>query len=400
MVIVLVLDQFDKENNGLTVSAARFAEKLRARGHEVRICSTGAPAPGKYVMKTKIYPIIDPIISAQGTVFARSDDDRVRQALTGADIVHMYTPFRLSMRIREIAQEMGVPYMAAFHTQPQNITYNCGMKYFTPLAHWLYWWFDHRFYRYVDDIHCPTAFIAGELSRHGYKARLHVISNGADESFQPMAVEKPAEWRDRFVIMMIGRLSEEKRQDLIIRAALRSKYSDRIQLVFPGKGPRQSYYERLARELKNPPVFAYYKRDDLIRLMNQCDLYVHAAEVEIEAISCIESFSCGLVPVIADARMSATKQFALDERCLFKDKSVKDLVSKIEYWIEHPEEKADMSKRYIEYSAQYRVSLSVDRMEEVYHDVIARFRGRKKPAVDEEELGESEELVEATSPMV
>lgn len=394
MIIVLVLDQFDKENNGLTVSAARFAEKLRARGHEVRICSTGQPGPGKYVMKTKIYPIIDPIISAQGTVFARSDDDLVRQALSGADIVHMYTPFRLSMRVREIAEEMGVPYLAAFHTQPQNITYNCGMKYFTPLAHWLYWWFNHRFYQYVDDIHCPTAFISGELSKHGYKARLHVISNGADESFRPLQTEKPPEWKDRFVIMMIGRLSEEKRQDLIIKAAIRSKYGDQIQLVFPGKGPRQPYYERLARKLKNPPVFSYYKRDDLVQLMNQCDLYVHAAEVEIEAISCIEAFACGLVPVIANAKMSATKQFALDDRCLFKNKSVKDLVSKIEYWIEHPEEKVKMSKKYIKYSAQYRVMLSVDRMEKVYRDVIARFRG--SPEIEDE----IEELIEAPYPLV
>jgi 1,2-diacylglycerol 3-alpha-glucosyltransferase len=396
MVIVLVLDQYDKEDNGLTVSAARFAEKLRARGHEVRICATGKPAPGKYVMKTKIYPIIDPIISAQGTVFARSDDDLVRQALTGADIVHLYLPFRCCMRVREIAEEMGIPYMAAFHTQPENITYNCGMKYFTPLAHWLYWWFNRRFYQYVDDIHCPTSFIAGQLKKHHYTARLHVISNGADESFRPLSIEKPPEWRDRFIIMMIGRLSEEKRQDLIIKAAIHSKYSDQIQLVFPGKGPRQHYYEHIAQKLKNPPVFCYYKRDDLIRLMNQCDLYVHAAEVEIEAISCIEAFSCGLVPVIADARMSATRQFALDQRCLFKDRSVNDLVKKIEYWIEHPVEKAEMSRKYIEYSAQYRVSLSVDRMEKIYHDVIARFRGHQAA----EGNLDVEEMMEASSALL
>ena len=40
-------------------------------------------------------------------------------------------------------------------------------------------------------------------------------------------------------------------------------------------------------------------------------------DAEIEAIACIEAFSCGLVPVIAGSEQSATPQFALDERSLF-----------------------------------------------------------------------------------
>ena len=59
-------------------------------------------------------------------------------------------------------------------------------------------------------------------------------------------------------------------------------------------------------------------REPLADFYNQCDLYVHAAEAEIEAIACIEAFASGLVPVIANAKMSATKQFALDKRSLFK----------------------------------------------------------------------------------
>jgi 1,2-diacylglycerol 3-alpha-glucosyltransferase len=372
MVIVLVLDQFDNENNGLTVSAARFAEQLRMRGHEVRIISTGKPAPYKWVMPTKVFPIIDPIISAQGTVFGRADPEVVREALTGADIAHCYNPFKLSIGVMEIAREMGIPCLGAFHTQPENIMYNCGMKYVRPLSSWLYSWMNRRFYSYLDDIHCPTPFIADQLRIHGYTQRLHVISNGADEIFSPAATEKPPEWKDRFVVMMVGRLSEEKRQDLVIKAAIVSKYSDRIQLIFPGKGPKQKQYEKLGLKLKHAPIFGYYKKHDLARLMNQCDLYVHASEVEIEAISCIEAFSCGLVPIIANSRLSATKQFALDAKCLFKNKNFRDLAKKMDYWIEHPEEKAAMAQRYLESAKTFRVKLSVERMEHVYKSIVLR----------------------------
>lgn len=75
---------------------------------------------------------------------------------------------------------------------------------------------------------------------------------------------------------------------------------------------------RLGEKLPHKPVLKFYQKSELIGLMNRCDLYVHASDVEIEAISCIEAFSCGLVPVIADSRKSATPQFALDERSLLR----------------------------------------------------------------------------------
>jgi len=382
MRIVLVLDQYDNENNGTTISAARFAENLRKRGHEVRIISTGKPKKDKYVVPTADFGILQPLVSNQGTVFAIPDDKVIRKALEGADIVHLYLPYKLCMRTREIAEEMGIPCIGAFHCQPENVSYNIGMKHLKFLPHLLYYWFRRRFYRHVDHIHCPTDFIAGQLSNHGYKAELHVISNGCDEAFHPKKVQKPDNFRDKFTILMVGRLSAEKRQDLIIKAALKSKYKDEIQLIFLGKGPKKKYYQRIGKKLLNPPIFDYMSKDDLAELYNECDLYVHAAEVEIEAIACIEAFSCGLIPVIANARMSATKQFALDQRSLFKDKSVKDLAQKIDYWIDHEDEKQKASDAYIESSKQYTVKRAVDNIEIVYNHIIKEKEYKERHAND------------------
>lgn len=374
MIIVFVIDQYDSETSGPTVSTARFIEHLRQRGHEVRIIATGQPKEGKYCVPAKIFPIINPIISAQGMVFGRSDDTVVRQALQDADIIHLQLPFKLCIRVREIADEMGIPYIGAFHCQPENITYNIGLKYCTPLVHLLYTWFRRRFYRYIPHIHCPTSFIAEELKKHHYRAQLHVISNGADEAFRPLSIEKQPAWQDKFVILMVGRLSAEKRQDLIIRATLRSRYRDRIQLVFLGRGPKLEAYKKLGDKLPNKPVFGYYPKDELVRIINQCDLYVHASEAEIEAIACIEAFACGLVPIISDSPKSATGDFALDERCLFRNKDAADLCRKIEYMIENPEEREKLGEKYLASAEQYRVSRSVERMEQVYELIIDRHR--------------------------
>ena len=56
-------------------------------------------------------------------VFARPDEEVLREAISWADLVHFLLPFRLSMKGLEIARELDVPHTAAFHVQPENITY-------------------------------------------------------------------------------------------------------------------------------------------------------------------------------------------------------------------------------------------------------------------------------------
>lgn len=90
----------------------------------------------------------------------------------------------------------------------------------------------------------------------------------------------------------------------------------------------------------------FYGQEELLRLLNSCDLYVHASDAEIEGISCMEALACGLVPVIANSPLSATPQFALDDRSLFQAGNAGDLADKIDYWIEHPEERAAQGRAY------------------------------------------------------
>ncbi len=380
MKIALVMDQFDNLNNGTSVSAARFAAHLRARGHEVRIVSTGHEAPDKFVVRTK-KSLFNPIFRAHGMAFGRADKKTIERALDGVDIAHLYLPFKLCRQTRRIAKKMGVPHMAAFHCQPENISYNIGLKH-RLLPFFLYHSFRLKFYRYIRDIHCPSKFIAQQLRKHGYGAKLHVISNGVDEAFQPLPIEKPHEWKDKFVILMVGRLSAEKRQDLIIKAVKKSTYADRIQLVFLGKGPRQKKYERLGKCLPNRPVFQYVSQQDIVRIYNQSDLYVHAAEAEIEAIVCLEAIASGLVPVIADSPRSAAPQFALDGRSLFRNKDAGDLAAKIDYWIEHPEERARMREKYLREAQEYAIQNSIDKIEAVYRRVIAEQKATEEDAGD------------------
>ena len=59
--------------------------------------------------------------------FAKSDEDILRAAIGWAELVHFILPFQLAMRGLMIAKELGVVHTAAFHLQPENITYTPGM---------------------------------------------------------------------------------------------------------------------------------------------------------------------------------------------------------------------------------------------------------------------------------
>ena len=109
----------------------------------------------------------------------------------------------------------------------------------------------------------------------------------------------------------------------------------------------------------------FYTQEELRAVIAQADLYVHAADAEIEAMSCMEAFAGGLVPVIAQSAQSATPQFALDERSLFRAGDSADLAAKIDWWIEHPDERRRMERVYGEAAAPYALEACVARFEDM-----------------------------------
>ena len=371
MKILIVIDQYDGANNGTTISARRFVANLKKRGHEVRVISTGKEEEGKYsVDKIKLVPIVNKIVTSQGMEFAKADEEKLKEAIKWAEVVHFYMPFWLSIKGMKIAKEMNKPITAAFHVQPENITYSIGLGKKEKVNDTIYTLFKKVFFDEFNHIHCPSQFIANELKKHGYKAKLHVISNGIEPDWVYKKSEKPEELKDKIVLTMVGRLSGEKRQDVLIEAVKQTKYADKIQLIFAGKGPKQKSYEKLGETLKNKPIFKFCKKEQLQEILAYTDLYIHTSDAEIEAISCIEAIATGLVPIIAKSDKSATSQFALDERSTFEAGNSKQLAEKIEYWLDNKKERDKMEKEYAKNAQKYSIEKSMEQIEEMFREEI------------------------------
>ena len=379
MKILLVIDQFNDSNNGTTISAQRFAKGLEQHGHKVSVLTIGKNSNEIYGLKEIPLPIgISHIVKSQGMSFALPNQKVIEKSLKNIDLVHFYLPFILSRKVLKRVEELNIPHTAAFHMQPENITYTIklGTNYLANAS--IYTFYRNVFYNRFKHIHCPSNFIAEELKKHGYTAKMHVISNGVDDCFKYNKCAKPENLKDKFVITMIGRYSNEKRQDVIIDAILKSKYSNKIQLFLVGKGPKEKYYKKLGSKLKNPPIMKFYTQAELLDLLSYTDLYIHSADAEIEAISCIEAFACGNVPVIANSKNSATPQFSLHENSLFIPGDSKDLARKIDFWIENPELKHEMELKYSKSAEKYRLDNSISQIERMFEDEISERRYTRK----------------------
>lgn len=385
MNVLVVCDVLGKENNGTTIAAMNLIRYLRAQGDNVRILCGDKERKGD--KDTFVCPelylgvLVTYLVHKNNVTLTRPKTKIIKQALQGIDIVHIMLPFAVGIKTAKIAKTMGIPITCGFHCQAENFS-----AHIFNTMNWK-WYNDHiykryykRFYSKVNAIHYPSEFIRKTFEDViKRKTNGYVISNGVNSIYKHEIVKREERLKDKFNILFIGRISKEKSHPILLKAVSLSKYKDKIQLIFAGQGPREKKVRELEKKYKlNPILMNFYSRSDLVKIINSCDLYVHPSEIEIEAISCLEAITCGLVPVISDSKRSATNAFALDEKNLFKYNSPEDLAKKIDYWIEHPDEKKACSEKYLNYTEKFEQNLCMQRMRNMLLTYVKGINHTKK----------------------
>ncbi len=371
MRIAIIADVLGEENNGTSVTVKRLIYNLKSRGHDVLVVSPGdehTDTDGYFTMDKIDFKIFSNYVRENGVEFAKPDKEVLKKLISSCDVVHALMPFPLGRAAARICKELNIPFTTAFHVQPENVSSHFGLLKSKFVNGCIYKNFLRGFYSYTEYIHCPSEFIANQLRAHGYKQDLRVISNGVDPIFTAKKEDKPSELKDKFCILSTGRMVKEKCQADLIRAVSYSKYSDRIQLIIAGDGPLKNKLTALGKNLKNPPIMRFFQKEELVHMINYCDLYAQASYAEIECIACVEAITCGLVPIISDSRMSAAKYFALSEYNRYACGKPRALAERIDYMIEHPEFREDLSKKYVEYGERFRIDKCIDKMEEMFQD--------------------------------
>ena len=378
MKVLIVCNNAHMKGNGVCSAVLALKSRLLAEGVETRILACENPDTNgeqpDYPLPHYSFPIFEPIIKKNGYRYPKLDKNIIEKAVRWADVVHLMEGFPLEIATVKIAQKADKPCVATYHIFTHNITFNLGIKFSTFINKLINKWWSSAVYNHCKYVQCPTQTVKIHLEENDYTAPKKVITNGIEPtdivSTSEDYIKKP------YKILFIGRLSNEKDPSTLIKAMKYSKYAADIQLYFAGNGPKADEIKKAACKmmkdeiLKRQPIFGFYTLSELQQIAASSYLYIHCALVEVEGLSCIEAIQQGAVPIIASSKLSATSQFALDERSLFPATDAKKLAERIDWWIEHPEERRRMGKIYSESAKKYNAKESTLQIIKMYEEAL------------------------------
>ncbi|MEM0086960.1 MAG: glycosyltransferase [Candidatus Micrarchaeaceae archaeon] len=317
--IAFYSDTYLPAMDGVVNSIINFRKELERRGHEVYLFTTSNA--GRYSPKDKIFVFrginFRPYPQYKMPIFPYRST--IKMASMNFDIIHAQTPFMMGFSALISAKLLDLPIVGSFHTMVKDrhvieayYPKSKPLRKFTSKYLWKYTKF---FYRRCKATIVPSNTIKAFLEKQNVR-NTFVVPNGIDLSrFNPKI--DGSKVRDTLnippgkkVILYIGRLSNEKRVDVIIRAFWKlSKKRDDIVLVIGGTGPAAATYKHLANRLglsESVKFLNFVSERMLPSVYAASDVFATASKFETQSISSIEAMAMGK-PVVG-ANMLALKE--------------------------------------------------------------------------------------------
>jgi glycosyltransferase involved in cell wall biosynthesis len=311
MRIMVVTDQYESMVGGVPTVTRELARGLAKRGHEVALV---APSPGwrgrvataEQVSVTYRGSLRWPWYEGMRLGCLPVSAARKLIASFAPDVAHIHSPVTLGVTARIGAGRRRVPVVYTNHYLPANVR-----PATAPRSGAL----DALFYRYVvgfsnkcSYVTAPTATALGLLRERGLRVPSGVLSNGVDlGAYSP----GPADGRIRHryglpaggpLILSVGRLSPEKRMDVLLDAAAR--LGPGTQIAMAGTGPDEARLRARAQRLGlggKVRFLGFVPGSDLPGLYRLADVFAIASEAELQSLTTMEAMATGLPVVAVDA---------------------------------------------------------------------------------------------------
>lgn len=314
MRIVIVTEQYLPMLGGVATVTLNLSQDLAAAGHQVWVV---APSEGHHNERTQDGPVqVSRFASFEwpsydGQRIAFPPVAPLRRLLHSArpDVVHVHSPIVLGNLGQLLAGTMHIPVVATNHYMPINMAPSLSTdpllgKSFEALAYS----YLVSFYNRCDYVTAPTQTALGLLQQHGLRAPSRAISNGIDlTQFFPASRDEALRRRyglpaDRPLILYLGRLSDEKRVNVLLDAM--AQLQAPAHLAIGGSGPASGDLEAQADALGIRSRVTFLGRvpdEDLIATYRLADVFVMPSVAELQSVATMEAMAVGLPVVAADA---------------------------------------------------------------------------------------------------
>ncbi|UCE91382.1 MAG: glycosyltransferase [Methanobacteriota archaeon] len=321
MKIAMFTDSYHPTVDGAVVSMERQCAGLEARGHEIVVIAPDAPGRQGGRWPVHYLPSIE-FRSYRGYRIVVSPSDML-EYLRGenVDIIHCHGLASMAILSLTAARAMRLPSVLTFHTMANEaVKYYSFFRFREDLLVPLVWTYLRNLLRRPDTVIFPSEPVRREIVDHGVTFKSDfVIPTGVDcSAFAPANRDESLLSRygldGKRVILHVGRLSKEKRMDVVLRAMADLKREDKdLRLLVVGSGPAEQEYKNLARDigLAEEVVFAGFVPDDILaKAYATCEIVVLASTFETQGLVILEAMASG-TPV-AGMRCRAIPEFVED----------------------------------------------------------------------------------------
>jgi glycosyltransferase involved in cell wall biosynthesis len=328
--VLIVTDQYEPMVGGVPTVTRDLARGLAGRGHTVAVVAPSATRYGRQAGPAGGAVAVDfrgsvpwPWYAGQrlGVLPPARASRLIRDFRP--DVVHVHSPLTLGAAARPAARRRHVPVVYTNHYLPLNVWPAAARTGKAPDAargtasrarDAAFYAAVNGFANRCDLVTAPTATALRLLREHGLRAPSAVVSNGVDLGrFAPGAPDEAL--RSRYglpagqpLILSVGRLSQEKRADVLIAAAARLPGAGSAGqvpvLVLAGTGPDEGRLRSLARHYGagDRVLFpGFIADDDLPGLYRLAAVFAIASQAELQSLATMSALASGLPVVAVDA---------------------------------------------------------------------------------------------------
>lgn len=391
MRICIVCDDIFPSMGGKGKVAERYSKKFVEKGHEV-IVFAGRYKDKKGVQKKgeiKIYRFSGVALPKNSYHFfiGMPFPYKLYKILKNhqIEIVNIYSGTYLTFLSILAAKTLGIPVIMSVHSQPENLTANIGIDSY--LVKKYYYKFIVGICNMSDAVQVPSEFTYKLLKKIGFNKRVEVISNGVNLKFFNPNVDyssfsKKFHLEGKKIVLYVGRLMKEKNVDTLIKSfsLVLEKIKDAV-LVIVGDGFLKTELEQLTHSLgiSNKVIFTgRIPEKDLNMPFAIADLFVLPSLVELQGLVLLEAMASGKSLLIAKSKDSAATELLVEGKngYTFKPKDKYDLAFKIIKLLKDKNLRLKMGKRNLAYIKNHDINKSVDKIENLYRDLIKKAKER------------------------
>lgn len=303
------------------------------------------------------------------------------------DIVHVHAPVVLGLQGVISSKRKKLPIIVTYHTHfpdylPHLLNgkipgFVSGMGVMTVKK-----LIKHVFKR-ADIVTAPTNELVEELESYGLK-NVEYLPNGVDlgkiktnETQKARFMKKYNIPKNKKTIIYLGRISFEKKLDMLLHAFKRIDKTDRLLLIVGG-GPYLERLKKIAAELEINCVFTgFIDKKDIGTAYACADIFVSASDTETFGLTFVEAMHMGL-PLIG-ARKFGAKELINDNKngILIEPGDELGLADAMDRLLKNKKLCERLGKNAVQVAKRYTLENSVKKTVEIYKRLINNRRKQK-----------------------